>query len=93
MNDQLTNKEDKKIKIEIFGTGCNNCDKLEKNARKAAQELGIEFEIEKVQDIHDMVERGVLITPSLTINGNVEISGKVESSKKIKKLLEKKVSP
>ncbi len=50
-------------KIQILGTGCVKCMKLAENAEKAAKELGIEFEIQKVQDIKEIMNYGVMMTP------------------------------
>lgn len=64
-------------KIEILGTGCAKCNRLEKNVRKAVDKAGIKAKIVKVSKIEDIMERGVLITPGLMIDGKVVASGKV----------------
>jgi small redox-active disulfide protein 2 len=74
-------------KIQILGTGCVKCMKLAENAEKAAKELGIEFEIQKVQDIKEIMNHGVMMTPGLAIDGQVRAVGKVLSVEDIKKLL------
>ena len=61
--------------------------KLTENAEKAAKEAGIEFEIQKVQDIKDIMSYGVMMTPGLAIDGEVKAVGKVLSVEEIKKLL------
>ncbi len=75
------------MKIQILGTGCPNCVKLTRNAEAAAQELGIDYEIEKITNIDDIVNFGVMMTPALAIDGELKISGKVATSDEIKKLL------
>ncbi len=74
-------------KIQILGTGCPKCKKLEENAEAAAKELGIEFEIEKVTNINDIMKFGVIVTPALAIDGQVKSIGKVVSPDEIKKML------
>ena len=74
-------------KIQILGTGCSKCKKLAENAEAAAKELGIEYEIEKVTQINDMMAFGVMVTPALVINGRVKVAGKVVSSEDIKGML------
>lgn len=74
-------------KIEIFGTGCAKCKKLEKNTKKAVKKLGIEAEIEKIEDIEEMSAKGVMTTPALAVDGEVKVKGKVPSAGQIKKLL------
>ena len=61
--------------------------KLAENAEKAAKELGIEFEIQKVQDIKEIMNYGVMMTPGLAIDGQVKAVGKVLSVEDIKKML------
>jgi len=75
------------MKVQILGTGCPKCRKLEANARKAIDELGIQAEIEKVQDINEISKFGVMMTPALAIDGKVKCSGEIASPEKIKKWL------
>ena len=77
------------MKVQILGTGCPRCRKLEANARKAIDELGIDAEIEKVQDIKEITKFGVMMTPGLVIDGKVKCSGEIASVEKIKKWLQK----
>ncbi|AQQ70009.1 redox-active disulfide protein 2 [Limihaloglobus sulfuriphilus] len=75
------------IKIQILGTGCPKCKKLAENAEAAAKEAGIEYEIEKVTQINDIMKMGVMITPALVIDGEVKTSGKVAPPDDIKAML------
>ena len=75
-------------KIQILGTGCPKCKKLAENAEAAAKELGIEFEIEKVTDINEIMKFGVMMTPALAVDGEVKVVGKVVSPEEIKGMLE-----
>ena len=77
------------MKVQILGTGCPRCKKLEANARKAIEELGIAAEVEKVQDIKEITKFGVMITPALAIDGKVKSTGEIAPVKKIKKWLQK----
>jgi len=77
------------MKVQILGTGCPRCKKLEANARKAIEELGIAAEVEKVQDIKEITKFGVMMTPALVIDGKVKCSGEIASVEKIKKWLQK----
>ncbi|HOP31636.1 MAG TPA: thioredoxin family protein [Spirochaetota bacterium] len=74
-------------KIEVLGTGCAKCNKLEETARKAADELGIEYEVIKVKDINDIMNYGVMITPALVVNGIVKVAGKVPAIEEVKKMI------
>ncbi len=75
------------MKIQILGMGCLKCQKLEENAEKAAKELGIDFQIEKIKEPEKIIDFGVMITPALAVNGKVLSAGKVLSVDEIKKLL------
>ena len=74
-------------KIQILGTGCPKCKKLAENAEAAAEQLGLEFEIEKVTDINEIMKFGVMVTPALAIDNHVKVLGKVLSTEEIKKML------
>ena len=74
-------------KIQILGGGCPKCQKLAANAEQAAKDLGIEFQIEKVTDINDIMSFGVMMTPALVVDGNVMSVGKLVDVAGLKKML------
>jgi len=74
-------------KIQILGTGCPKCRKLAENAEAAAKQLGIEYQIEKVTEINEIMKFGVMMTPALAVDGQVKVVGKVLSPEQIKQLL------
>lgn len=63
------------MKIQILGTGCAKCRALTANAERAVAELGVDAEIEKVDQIADIVRMGVMMTPALAIDGEVKSVG------------------
>lgn len=75
------------MKIQILGTGCPKCKQLAANAETAAKELGIDFELEKVTDINQIMGFGVMMTPALAVDGEVKVVGKVASTEEIKAML------
>ncbi len=74
-------------KIEILGTGCPKCKKLEDETRKVAGEIGLECQIEKVTDIQKITAYGVVMTPALVVDGQIKVVGKVPSAEEIKNLI------
>jgi small redox-active disulfide protein 2 len=74
-------------KLQILGTGCPKCKKLAENAELAAKDLGIEYEVQKVSDINEIMQFGVMTTPALAVDGQVKVVGKVPSVEDVKKLL------
>ncbi|UCC96750.1 MAG: TM0996/MTH895 family glutaredoxin-like protein [Phycisphaerales bacterium] len=74
-------------KIQILGTGCPKCKKLAENAEMAAAASGVEYSLEKVTQISEIMRFGVMMTPALAIDGQVKTVGKVASPDEIKKML------
>lgn len=73
--------------IQILGTGCPKCQKLEENTKLAAKRMALECEIFKVSDINAIVQMGVMMTPALVIDGKVRVTGKVPSVDELKTIL------
>jgi len=74
-------------KIEILGTGCAKCKRLFANAQEAVKELKIAAEVVKVEELDEIVNRGVMLTPALFINGEVRAEGRVPCVDEIKEML------
>lgn len=74
-------------KLTILGTGCPKCKKLSENAERAARHLGIPYQVEKVTDIKEIMEFGVMMTPALAIDGVVKVSGKVPTAEELERIL------
>ncbi len=74
--------------IKVLGTGCKKCVKTYDNVKTALDELGIEAEVVKVEDLADIMAYGVMSTPGLVIGETVMFRGKVPSVGEIKKVLE-----
>ena len=74
-------------RLQVLGTGCPKCKKLAENAEAAAKALGIEYTIEKVTDINEIMKFGVMMTPALAVDGVVKIVGKVPDAEAIKGML------
>ena len=75
------------MKIQVLGTGCPKCSQVAENADAAAREMGLEYELEKVTDINDIMSFGIMMTPGLAVDGEVKMSGKVASVEEIKEWL------
>ncbi len=74
-------------KIQILGTVCAKCQKLAENTKQAADNLGLDYEMEKVTDINQIMGFGVMTTPGLVVDGKVLVTGKVPNPSDIEKLL------
>jgi len=75
------------MKISVLGMGCPSCKRLEENAKKAADELGLKAKIAKVTDIQKIMEYGVTSTPALVVDGKVVLYGRVPNVNELKKIL------
>ncbi|WP_448974025.1 thioredoxin family protein [Mesobacillus sp. LC4] len=75
------------MNIKILGTGCRKCQELEKNTREAVKDLQLEAEVEKVEEIKEIMKYKVMSTPALVIDGNVVSAGKLLTINDLKKML------
>ena len=71
------------ITIEVLGTGCMKCKRLLKNVEKAVAETETEAEIIKIEDINAIMQRDVMLTPALIIDGELIVSGRVADVREI----------
>ena len=76
------------MKIQILGTGCAKCNALTMATEKAAQMLGLTYQLEKVTDLKQIMAFGVMTTPALAVDGKVKVSGKVPSVDELKAMLQ-----
>ena len=72
--------------IRVLGTGCPKCKKTYENVKKAVEELGIDAEIQKVEDI-DEISQWVMLTPGVVFDDVVVFEGKVPTVEEIKREL------
>jgi small redox-active disulfide protein 2 len=79
------------MKVQIYGTGCGKCNMLEKAAKQAIREMGVNAEVVKVSDINQIVEAGILATPGFAVEGEVKSMGRVPSNDEIKKWIKAKM--
>jgi len=77
--------------IKILGSGCSKCSKTHKNVVKAIEELSVDAEVMKVEDIVDIMNYGVMTTPTLVINEKVKGTGKVFSVDEVKKYIQEEL--
>jgi len=75
------------VEIRILGMGCPNCERLQRNVFNAAAELGIDADIQKVDDMQKILDYGVMTTPALVVDGTVLVKGRVPTKEELMKLL------
>jgi small redox-active disulfide protein 2 len=75
------------MKLQILGTGCPRCKQLMANAQQAVEGLTTPVEIEKIEDVKEIMKFRVLTTPALAVDGVVKAAGRVLSPDEIRQLL------
>lgn len=78
------------MKIQILGTGCAKCKSLYENTKAAVELAGVTADIEKIEEIKEIMKFNVMVTPALVIDGEVKSAGKLLSPEDIAKLLQNK---
>jgi len=79
--------------IKVLGSGCPNCQKLETNAKKAIEELGLkDIKVEHIYDIDKVIEMGVMITPAIAFDDEIKAQGRIPKVEEIKNWLSQKLN-
>jgi small redox-active disulfide protein 2 len=73
--------------IKILGTGCAKCKQTEAVIRETLSEMGVEADIEKVEDIQKIMEYDIMSTPAVVLDGAVKMTGKVPSKGEVRAML------
>lgn len=74
-------------RLQVFGPGCAKCKKLAEVTEGVAKAMGIEYSLEKVSDLVQMMNHGIMSTPALAVDGEVKVVGRVPAVDEIKKML------
>jgi small redox-active disulfide protein 2 len=71
------------LSVKILGTGCKKCQTLEQKVRDLVSQNNIDVVIEKVTDINEMMNYGIMMTPGLVVNEKVVSSGIIPKADQI----------
>ena len=74
-------------KLIVLGPGCARCETLAQLTAQAADQLGIEYELEKLTDIKQFANYGLMMTPGLVVDGELKVHGKVPPLEQLKAIL------
>ena len=77
------------MKIEVLGAGCPKCRKSMEMISQAIKKTGIDAEIVHVTELNDIIDRGVMMTPAIFINGKKVLEGRIPTEGQIKQWLAK----
>ncbi|MCI5869647.1 MAG: thioredoxin family protein [Dorea sp.] len=75
------------MNIKVIGTGCEKCDQLYANVQEALKITGRVAEVEKIEDLMEIVKLGVMTSPSLMIDGKLVVSGRIAKPDELVKLM------
>lgn len=71
--------------IKVLGSGCKNCETTANLIRIAAEQAGVEIQLEKVTDMAEIMSYGVMSTPGVVVDGKVVHAGGLPGPDQIRK--------
>jgi len=78
------------ISVKVLGTGCKKCQSLEAKVRDLVAVNSIDASVEKVTDINEMMNYGIMMTPGLVINEQVKSFGTIPKDDQLLNWLQEK---
>jgi len=78
------------MKIMIIGSGCPKCESLYEKVKKLKHEGKISADIEYKKDVNELVERGIMGSPALLVDGKPVLVGMPKSDDELLRLILKK---
>ena len=76
------------MEIKVMGPGCMNCETLYNRVKEVLAEKGVDANVDKVTDMNEITNAGILMTPGLVIDGEVKVSGKGPSKEEISEIID-----
>lgn len=74
--------------IKVLGPGCRKCKLLEQNVRDAVAALKGDFEIQKIEDLEQMMKYNIMSSPGLVVDEKLLMAGKVPTVDELKEILQ-----
>jgi len=65
------------LNIQVVGSGCPNCQRLEQLCREVVSEHQVSAKIEKITDFERFADLGIMMTPGLLLNDKVVSAGRI----------------
>jgi len=75
------------MKIEVLGSGCSKCKRMYDNVAEAVKKSGIQADLVKVEELNEIVTRGVLMTPALFVDGEERVTGRIPTVNELIEIL------
>ncbi len=72
------------MKVEILGPGCPKCRKTEELIAETVRRLGVDAKIVHITSIDEILDRGVMMTPAVFVDGEKKIEGRIPTEAQIR---------
>lgn len=69
--------------IKVLGTGCANCKTSIRLIEEVAKAARADITLEKIEDIQEIMQYGIMSTPAVVVDGVVVHSGGIPSREQI----------
>lgn len=76
------------MEIKVLGTGCSGCKALFNTVQEAVNQLGINAQVVKEEDLAKILEYNVMSLPALVVNEKVVTQGRKLNVEQVKELLQ-----
>ncbi|EXI87139.1 MAG: redox-active disulfide protein 2 [Candidatus Accumulibacter regalis] len=73
--------------IKVLGTGCAKCKNTIALIEQVAEAAGVAVDIQKIEELRDITNYGVMSTPAVVLDGKVVHTGGIPSRDKIEQWL------
>lgn len=71
------------MNVKILGSGCSKCKALEHKVRQLDEAHHLHLEIEKVTDLKEIMQYGILMTPGLVVDGVIKSYGNIPKDEQL----------
>lgn len=75
------------MEIKVLGPGCSKCKTTYQVIEKVIRENNLDVKLTKVNDIMEIMNYNIMVTPAVVVDGEVRLKGQVPSESDVKKLL------
>jgi small redox-active disulfide protein 2 len=75
------------MKIEVIGSGCAKCKQLYERVERIVKTNEINAEVTYVPDANELIERGILGSPAMVVDGEVVLIGSLASDTELLRLI------
>ena len=73
--------------LKVLGSGGPKGNKLAERTKEAAEKLGIPYELEKVTEIDRIMSYGVMMTPALVVDEELQFSGRIPTVEELMEMM------